>query len=325
MKKSKELSAINARAYLLITSAKVVHMKSAIRFSSEVSVAIAAKKPIVALESTIISHGLPRPTNLSVAIECEEIVRSFGAIPATIALLDGIVHVGLEADELVAIASRDDISKASIRDLAIIVASGKSAATTVAATAHIAAIAGIKVFATGGLGGVHRGANESFDESADLTALSQLDMTVVCAGVKSILDVHATLERLETLAIGLVGYKTNRFPGFYLTDSGFELEHRVDSPEEIATIIRARTSIGTQFKSLIVANPVLKEMDRAVHDQILASGLARAAREGIEGKAVTPFLLEHFHSASDGESLSINTEIIKSNCALAAEIAVALQ
>jgi len=325
MKKSKELSAINARAYLLITSAKVVHMKSAIRFSSEVMAAIAAKKPIVALESTIISHGLPRPTNLSVAIECEEIVRTHGAIPATIALLDGVVHVGLEADELVAIASRDDISKASIRDLAIIVASGKSAATTVAATAHIAAVAEIKIFATGGLGGVHRGANESFDESADLTALSQLDMTVVCAGVKSILDVHATLERLETLAIGLVGYKTNRFPGFYLTDSGFELEHRVESPEEIAAIIRARTSIGTQFKSLIVANPVLKEMDRTVHDRILASGLERAAREGIEGKAVTPFLLEHFHSASDGESLSINTEIIKSNCALAAKIAVALQ
>ncbi|CAB4860564.1 unannotated protein [freshwater metagenome] len=325
MKKSKELSAINARAYLLITSAKVVHMKSAIRFSSEVSAAMAAKKPIVALESTIISHGLPRPTNLSVAIECEEIVRTYGAIPATIALLDGVVHVGLEVNELQAIASRDDISKASIRDLAIIVASGKSAATTVAATAHIAAVAGIKIFATGGLGGVHRGANESFDESADLTALSQLDMTVVCAGVKSILDVHATLERLETLAIGLVGYKTNRFPGFYLTDSGFELEHRVDSAEEISAIIRARTSIGTQFKSLIVANPVLKEMNRAVHDRILASGLERAAREGIEGKAVTPFLLEHFHSASEGESLSINTEIIKSNCALAAKIAVALQ
>ncbi|MSX23161.1 MAG: pseudouridine-5-phosphate glycosidase [Actinobacteria bacterium] len=300
-------------------------MKSAIRFSSEVSAAMAAKKPIVALESTIISHGLPRPTNLSVAIECEEIVRTYGAIPATIALLDGVVHVGLEVNELQAIASRDDISKASIRDLAIIVASGKSAATTVAATAHIAAVAGIKIFATGGLGGVHRGANESFDESADLTALSQLDMTVVCAGVKSILDVHATLERLETLAIGLVGYKTNRFPGFYLTDSGFELEHRVDSAEEISAIIRARTSIGTQFKSLIVANPVLKEMNRAVHDRILASGLERAAREGIEGKAVTPFLLEHFHSASEGESLSINTEIIKSNCALAAKIAVALQ
>ncbi|MSW72675.1 MAG: pseudouridine-5-phosphate glycosidase [Actinobacteria bacterium] len=299
-------------------------MKSAIRFSSQVSAAIAAGKPVVALESTIISHGLPRPSNLAVALECEEIVLSHGAVPATIALLDGIVHVGLEQAELEAIANRDDISKASIRDLAIIVASGKSAATTVAATAHIAAVAGIKVFATGGLGGVHRGAQDSFDESADLTALSQLDMTVVCAGVKSILDVHATLERLETLAIGLVGYRTNRFPGFYLTDSGFELEHRVENAKEIAAIIKARTSIGTQFKSLVVANPVHKEMNRELHDQILASGLAKADLEGINGKAVTPFLLEYFHTASKGESLSINTEIIKSNCALAAEIAVAL-
>lgn len=299
-------------------------MKSAIKYSTEVSNAIAAGNPLVALESTIISHGLPRPSNLSVAIECEEIIRAHGAIPATIALLDGVVHVGLESFELEAIANRDDISKASIRDLAIIIAQGKSAATTVAATAHIAAIAGIKIFATGGLGGVHRGANESFDESADLTALSQLDMTVVCAGVKSILDVHATLERLETLAIGLVGFKTNRFPGFYLTDSGFDIEHRVDGPDEIAAIIKARTAISTQFKSLIVANPVKKEMARARHDQILAAGLAKAAYEGVDGKAVTPFLLEHFHSASNGESLAINTEIIKSNCALAAEIAVAL-
>ena len=319
-----ELSAINARAYLLITSAKVVHMKSAIKYSAEVSAAIAAGKPVVALESTIISHGLPRPSNLAVAIECEKIIREHGAVPATIALLDGVVHVGLEIKELEAIANRDDISKASVRDLAIIVASRKSAATTVAATAHIAAIAGIKVFATGGLGGVHRGANESFDESADLTALSQLDMTVVCAGVKSILDVHATLERLETLAIGLVGYKTNRFPGFYLSDSGYALEYRVDSPAEIAAIIKARTSIGTQFKALIVANPVKNEMEKSRHDQILATGLAKAAHDGIDGKAVTPYLLEHFHSASQGESLAINTEIIKSNCALAAEIAVAL-
>ena len=319
-----ELSAINARAYLLITSAKVVHMKSAIKYSAEVSAAIAAGKPVVALESTIISHGLPRPSNLAVAIECEKIIREHGAVPATIALLDGVVHVGLEIEELEAIANRDDISKASVRDLAIIVASRKSAATTVAATAHIAAIAGIKVFATGGLGGVHRGANESFDESADLTALSQLDMTVVCAGVKSILDVHATLERLETLAIGLVGYKTNRFPGFYLSDSGYALEYRVDSPAEIAAIIKARTSIGTQFKALIVANPVVVQMPKERHDQILATGLAKAAHDGIDGKAVTPYLLEHFHSASQGESLAINTEIIKSNCALAAEIAVAL-
>ena len=302
-----------------------MHMKSAIKYSTEVSDALAAGTPLVALESTIISHGLPRPSNLSVAIECEEIIREQGGVPATIALLDGVVHVGLESLELEAIANRDDIAKASIRDLAIIIAQGKSAATTVAATAHIAAIAGIKIFATGGLGGVHRGANESFDESADLTALSQLDMTVVCAGVKSILDVHATLERLETLAIGLVGFKTNRFPGFYLTDSGFDIEHRVDSADEIAAIIKARTAISTQFKSLIVANPVKKEMARARHDQILAAGLAKAAHDGIDGKAVTPFLLEHFHSASNGESLSINTEIIKSNCALAAEIAVALQ
>ena len=299
-------------------------MISAIKYSAEVAGAIAAGKPIVALESTIISHGLPRPSNLEVALECERIVRAGGAVPATIALLDGKILIGLEIAELEAIANRDDISKASIRDLAIIVAQGKSAATTVAATAHIAAVAGIKVFATGGLGGVHRGANESFDESADLTALSQLDMTVVCAGVKSILDVHATLERLETLAIGLVGYQTNAFPGFYLTDSGYTLEHRVESAQDIAAIIAARTAIATQFKALVVANPVAKEMNRARHDEILASGLANAKRDGIDGKAVTPYLLEHFHTASKGESLAINTEIIKSNCALAAQIAVAL-
>lgn len=299
-------------------------MISAIKYSSEVAQAIKAGKPIVALESTIISHGLPRPSNIEVARQCEEIVRKGGAVPATIALLDGKILIGLEPHELDSIANRDDIAKASIRDLAIIVSQNKSAATTVAATAHIAAVAGIKVFATGGLGGVHRGASESFDESADLTALSQLDMTVVCAGVKSILDVHATLERLETLSIGLVGYKTNSFPGFYLTDSGFTLEHRVENPAEIAKIIKTRTDIATQFKSLIVANPVEVEMPRARHDEILASGLARAQQEGIDGKAVTPFLLEHFHKASNGESLKINTEIIKSNCALAAEIAVAL-
>jgi pseudouridine-5'-phosphate glycosidase len=299
-------------------------MENAIKLSAEVEAALKAGKPVVALESTIISHGLPRPSNLEVALECERIVRDAGAIPATIALLDGKILVGLERPELEAIANRDDISKASIRDLAIIVAQGKSAATTVAATAHIAALAGIHIFATGGLGGVHRGANESFDESADLTALANVDMTMICAGVKSILDVPATLERLETLAITLVGYKTNAFPGFYLTDSGFTVEHRVDSPAEIAQIIKARKSVGTLTKALVVANPVEKEMDKARHDEILASGLARAEKEGITGKAVTPFLLEHFHTTSKGESLAINTEIIKANCLLAAQIAVAL-
>lgn len=300
-------------------------MEKAIKLSAEVDAALKAGKPVVALESTIISHGLPRPSNLEVALECERIVRDAGAVPATIALLDGKILVGLERNELDAIANRDDISKASIRDLAIIVAQGKSSATTVAATAHIAALAGIHIFATGGLGGVHRGANVSFDESADLTALANVDMTMICAGVKSILDVPATLERLETLAITLVGYRTNAFPGFYLTDSGFTLEHRVDSPAEIAEIIKARKSVGTLLKALVVANPVEKEMNKARHDEILASGLAKAEREGIVGKSVTPFLLEHFHTTSKGESLAINTEIIKANCLLAAQIAVALK
>jgi pseudouridine-5'-phosphate glycosidase len=300
-------------------------MEKAIKLSAEVSAAIKAGKPIVALESTIISHGLPRPSNLEVALECERIVRDAGAVPATIALLDGKILVGLEQSELEAIANRDDISKASIRDLAIIVAQGKSAATTVAATAHIAAMAGIHVFATGGLGGVHRGANESFDESADLTALANVDMTMICAGVKSILDVPATLERLETLAISLVGYKTTAFPGFYLTDSGYTLEHRVDSPAEIAAIIKARAAVGTLNKALVVANPVVKEMDKARHDEILKSGLEKAEKQGVVGKNVTPFLLEHFHTTSKGESLAINTEIIKANCLLGAQIAVALQ
>jgi pseudouridine-5'-phosphate glycosidase len=300
-------------------------MEKAIKLSAEVSAALAAGKPIVALESTIISHGLPRPSNLEVALECERIVREAGAVPATITLLDGKILVGLERAELEAIANRDDISKASIRDLAIVIAQGKSAATTVAATAHIAAIAGIHIFATGGLGGVHRGANESFDESADLTALANVDMTMICAGVKSILDVPATLERLETLAISLVGYKTTAFPGFYLTDSGYTLEHRVDSPAEIAAIIKARKEVGTLSKALVVANPVVKEMDKARHDEILKSGLEKAEKQGIVGKNVTPFLLEHFHTTSKGESLAINTEIIKANCLLGAQIAVALK
>ena len=295
-----------------------------IQYSKEVAAALKSGAPLVALESTIISHGLPRPSNLTVAIEVEEIVRAHGAVPATIAILDGVVHVGLEADQLVAIANRDDIAKASIRDLAMISAAKTSAATTVAATSHIAQLAGISVFATGGLGGVHRGANESFDESADLGALGKLDIAIVCAGVKSILDVGATLERLETLSIGLVGFKTNAFPGFYLTDSGFTLEHRVESASQIAAIIKARRELGTDSSSLVIANPVKVEMDRTRHDAILKSGLAGAGAQGITGKAVTPFLLEHFHTASDGESLKVNIEIIKSNSALAADIAVAL-
>lgn len=293
-------------------------------FSPEVEQALKSNSPVVALESTIISHGLPRPTNLEVAREVEDIVRENGATPATIALIDGVAHIGLIDEQLIAIANRDDVIKASTRDLAIASAKRLSAATTVAATAHLAAKAGIKVFATGGLGGVHRGANESFDESADLTALSTLDMTVVCAGVKSILDVAATLERLETYAIGVVGYRTKRFPGFYLTDSGFELEYQVDSANEIAMIINARSLMGTANNALIVANPVSNQMDRSLHDRLLESGLKAAKEKNIHGKETTPFLLEFFHTESKGESLRVNIEIIKGNSALAAQIAASL-
>jgi pseudouridine-5'-phosphate glycosidase len=301
----------------------VIDDSSTIHYSDEVREGLIAGKPIVALESTIISHGLPRPQNLDVAQEVEAIVRQHGAIPATIAVLDGVVHIGLSDADLVAVANRDDIAKASGRDLAIVVATRTSAATTVAATAHLAVLAGISVFATGGLGGVHRGASESFDESADLTALSILDITVVCAGVKSILDVGATLERLETLGIAVVGYRTSSFPGFYLTDSGFTIEHRVESAAEIAAILQARATLDTNHAALVVANPVINEMNRASHEKILTSGLALAKENGITGKAVTPFLLEHFHTKSLGESLRVNIDIIKANAALAADIAVA--
>ena len=295
----------------------------AVKYSDEVLGARRVGSPIVALESTIISHGLPRPTNFDVAQEVEEIVRQRGATPATIAVLDGVVHIGLSAIQLRDIANRDDILKASSRDLAIAVATKKSAATTVAATAHLAVLCGIHIFATGGLGGVHRGAGQSFDESADLTALSTLDITVICAGVKSILDVGATLERLETLAIGVVGYRTLAFPGFYLTDSGFTLEHQVESPKAIASIISARRALSTNNSALLVANPVLNQMEPSLHERVLASGLALASAQNITGKDVTPFLLEHFHTHSNGESLRVNIELIKSNAALAADIAVA--
>ena len=295
----------------------------AVKYSDEVLGARRVGSPIVALESTIISHGLPRPTNFDVAQEVEEIVRQRGATPATIAVLDGVVHIGLSAMQLRDIANRDDILKASSRDLAIAVATKKSAATTVAATAHLAVLCGIHIFATGGLGGVHRGAGQSFDESADLTALSTLDIAVICAGVKSILDVGATLERLETLAIGVVGYRTLAFPGFYLTDSGFTLEHQVESPKAIASIISARRALSTNNSALLVANPVLNQMEPSLHERVLASGLALASAQNITGKDVTPFLLEHFHTHSNGESLRVNIEIIKSNAALAADIAVA--
>ena len=295
-----------------------------IQYSAAVAEALKDKSPVVALESTIITHGLPRPKNLEVALEVEQIVTETGATPATIAIIDGQIHIGLEPDKLTQIANDENIIKASIRDLAIISTQKKSAATTVAATSHIANMAGISLFATGGLGGVHREAWQSWDESADLLALAKTPILIVCSGAKSILDVSATLERLETLSVPILGYKTNKFPGFYLTDSGFDLEHRADTPQDIAQIWRARSDVATNNSALIVANPVGNQMDKALHDQILFDGLAKAKTAGIIGKAVTPFLLEYFHSNSKGESLRVNVEIIKANAALAAQIAVAL-
>ena len=293
-----------------------------IKYSREVAQAKTDKKAIVALESTIISHGLPRPLNLQVAQEVEQIVRQEGAVPATIALLDGVIHVGLEPSELERIAVDENVVKASTRDLAIFEATKQSAATTVAATSHIAHLAGIDVFATGGLGGVHRG--HTYDESADLTQLSETPIVVVSAGVKSILDVAGTLERLETFGIPVLGFQTTSFPGFYLTDSGFTIEHRVESAAEIAHIWHNRKDLKTGDRALLIANPVKNQMDLGLHDEVLQAGLAAAQAQHITGKAVTPFLLEYFHTQSKGESLRVNIEIIKANTLLASKIAIAL-
>lgn len=285
--------------------------------------ALKNNEPVVALESTIISHGLPRPTNIEVASDVEAIVRENGATPATIAVIDGAIHVGLEESALQRIATDTNIAKASIRDLPVVIAKKMSAATTVAATSHIAHSAGISIFATGGLGGVHRGAQDTWDESADLHSLANIPVMVVSAGAKSILDVSATLERLETLSVPIIGYRTNRFPGFYLSDSGFDLEYRADSPEEISSIWRARNNANISRSGMVVANPVVNQMDPDLHAKTLAAGLDAAEREHIKGKAVTPFLLEYFHNHTNGESLRVNIEIIKSNAALAAQIAAA--
>lgn len=296
-----------------------------IRLAPEVAEALEAGGAIVALESTIISHGLPRPDNLRIAREIEDVVRADGAVPATIAVVDGIVRIGLDAESLERIANSDDVVKVSERDVATLAARGGDGATTVASTAHLAALVGIGVFATGGLGGVHRGAVDTWDESADLRTLSRTGITVVSAGVKSILDVPATLERLESLNIGVLGYRTDRFPGFYLTDSGHDVDWRVDDPEEVAAVIASRRDLGTDRSALLVTNPLPedRQVDPALHDRVLMEGLAAADAAGIHGKDVTPFLLARFHEQTDGESLRANIEIILANAALAARIAAA--
>jgi pseudouridylate synthase len=302
----------------------VAWKQTPIELHPDVRAALDHEQPVVALESTIISHGLPRPENLRVAREVEERVRQRGAVPATIAMLDGVIWIGLTDEQLVEVAMRDDITKVGVRDLPIVAARKGSGATTVAATSHLAHLCGISIFATGGLGGVHRDARVSWDESADLTTLGSVPVTVVCSGVKSILDVRATLERLETLNVGVIGYQTNTFPGFYLRSSGLDLDWTAEDPNEIADIIRMRSALMIT-SALVVAVPLSEDeqLDPDLHDAVLAEGLSLADRRGITGKQVTPFLLDYFHRSTHGASLQVNERIIIQNADIAARIAVA--
>ncbi|CAL9290931.1 pseudouridine-5'-phosphate glycosidase [Streptomyces sp. SudanB91_2054] len=293
--------------------------------SEEVRTAIGERRPVVALESTIIAHGLPRPRNLQVARKLEEAVRREGAVPATIAVLDGRPHVGLDKQQLERVANEDGIRKLGHRDLPLAVATGADGATTVSATALLAELAGVRVFATGGLGGVHREWTATQDESADLGLLARTRITVVCAGVKSILDVPATLQRLETLGVAVAGYGTDRFPGFYLADSGHPVDWTLDTPEQVAAVMRAQDALRGPRSALVVANPVPEEeqLDPALHARVLADALRACEAEGVTGQAVTPFLLSHLVRHTDGASLEANLAAVRGNVRLAARIAAA--
>jgi pseudouridine-5'-phosphate glycosidase len=292
--------------------------------SRAVREALDAGRPVVALESTIISHGLPRPGNLAAARSFEALLADSGVTAATIAVIDGVPRAGLSDAELERIALDDSVIKVSSRDLGLAMAAKRTAGTTVAATSLLAARAGIRVFATGGLGGVHRGFAETADESADLTVLSRTPVTVVSAGVKSILDIPATLERLETLGVAVVGYRTSRFPAFYLTDSGQDLDWRLDSPQEIAAVMAARDALG-DVSALLVANPLAadKQLDPAVHDRALDGALRAAESAGVRGKDVTPYLLAHMQRVTEGASVAVNLDVARGNIALAAQVAAA--
>jgi pseudouridine-5'-phosphate glycosidase len=295
---------------------------SLVEVSPRVSAALAAGEPVVALESTIISHGLPRPGNHAAARRFEEILEGQNVTPATVALIDGVPKVGLSSKDLERIAFDESVVKVGSRDIAIAMARKVTGGTTVAATSVLAARAGLRVFATGGLGGVHRGAGETFDESADLTVLSRTPITVVSAGVKSILDIPATLERLETLSVAVVGYRTSRFPAFWLSDSGYDLDWRVDSAAEIADIMAARDAFG-EPSALLVANPLpaALQLDPGVLDGAMGEALTLANEQGIRGKAVSPFLLDHIQQVTGGVSVEVNLNIARGNIELAGQIA----
>ncbi|SFR23564.1 pseudouridine-5'-phosphate glycosidase [Lentzea waywayandensis] len=291
-----------------------------LHIADEVAAALAENRPVVALESTILSHGLPAPRNLAVAARLEKVVREAGAVPATIAVLDGVPHVGLTSAELDRVCNQGDLVKLSLRDLGPAYALGRSGATTVASTAALAHQAGIRVFATGGLGGVHRGARETWDVSADLDVVATTPVLIVCSGVKSILDMGATLEVLETRSVPVVGYQTSRFPAFYRRESEFDVPWRVETAAEAAAVFAAGG------RGMLLANPIPAafEMDTDLHDRLLAEGLQKLVDGDVRGKDVTPVLLEHFHTASEGVSLDANEELVVNNASVAAAVAVEL-
>jgi pseudouridine-5'-phosphate glycosidase len=294
------------------------------RLSPEVADALAARRPVVALESTLLAHGLPRPDNRAAADDVEAAVRAGGAVPATIAVLDGVPHVGLTSDEVDRVCGDPGLAKLGVRDLPVASALGLSGATTVSSTALLAAAAGIDVFATGGLGGVHRQSAETFDESADLTALSRTSLVVVCAGVKSILDVPATLERLESLSVTVVGYRTTAFPGFYVADSGSSVDWSVDGPEQAAAVFAARRGLAPGAVIVTQPLPADQQLDPELHDRVIAGALTAAEAAGVRGKSVTPFVLDHLHRASEGATLEVNVRLVLRNAELGGRIAAAL-
>jgi pseudouridine-5'-phosphate glycosidase len=293
-----------------------------LEYSAEVTEALAKGRPIVALESTIITHGMPWPRNVQMAREVEQVVRDAGAVPATIAISGGRIWIGLDDDALDALAVAKDVMKLSRADLAVAIATGRSGATTVAATMICAELAGISVFATGGIGGVHKGAENSFDISADLVELSQTAVTVVCAGAKAILDLPKTLEVLETHGVPVIGYGTDEFPAFWSRSSGLKAPLRMDSAAEIAAAAKMRTRLGIKGGQL-VANPipVADEISPAYLSPIIVQAVGEAEAQGIGAKALTPFLLGRIVELTGGRSLEANIALVKNNARLAAQIA----
>lgn len=301
-------------------------MRTRLDVSAEVRSALESGKPVVALESTIISHGFPYPANVECAVTAEQVAREHGAVPATIAIIGGVVRVGLGRDDIEHLATAPGIAKASRRDIATLVARGSDGATTVAGTMLIASLAGIRVFATGGIGGVHRGGAESMDVSADLTELASTPVTVVCAGAKSVLDLRLTLEYLETHGVPVLGYRTDEFPAFYTRTSGLGVDARVETPQEVAEIMRVREELGVAG-GMVVANPIPREHEipHEEIDGVIDRALAEAAKSGVRGKDVTPFLLARIHALTSGRSETANKELVYHNVELASQIASAMR